>query len=57
MSDSPYQYHRASVLMARFNVDLETARKIKAGLVDPAEIVKKPSAKKKTEKDSEVDNG
>ena len=55
MSDSPYQYHRASVLMARFGVDLATARKIKAGLVDPAELAKKPAPKKtKIDKDSEV---
>lgn len=53
--DSAFIYHRVSVIMARFNCDRETARKIKCGDIDPAELAKRPTTKKdKTKSDSEV---
>lgn len=60
MADSQYQYFAASTLMEMFGVDVATARKIKTGEVDPAELKAKPQSKKhkdKTDENIEVTNG
>ena len=53
---SKYIHYAAFVLMKKFNVDLATARKIKAGEVDPYNIKPEPKPKKTKPKDSEVDD-
>ena len=54
-----YQHYAAFILAERLGVDIETAKKIKAGEITVEDATKKPAKKKeiKTEGDSEVGNG